>query len=147
MKKKLLIIFLSVAAIFNVAASKSTFFKYDKEQLSKELSTLNSVEQYIKTNDVTYSQLLNNNKDLASVLSFKDVYNLSLAEAEPPLGIPSFWWGCIFGVAGILVVYLITEDKSEVMKAFKGCVVGTLISLVLYLIYVAALAGTAASTI
>lgn len=147
MKKILFVILLGIAAIFNVAASKSSIFSYDKEQLTKELTTLNTVEQYVKTNDITYSELLVNNKDIANVLSFKDVYNLSLAEAEPPLGIPSFWWGCIFGVAGILVVYLITEDKSEVMKAFKGCVVGTLISLVLYIIYIAALAGTAASTI
>ena len=43
---------------------------------------------------------------------------------EPALGIPGFWWGCVLGPVGILVVYLVTEnDKEEVKKALYGCIV------------------------
>jgi len=131
----------------SATANKANLFIYDQEDLYKEFATLNTIENYVKNNDVTYTQLTTKNKEMASALNFKDVYNLSLAEAEPPLGIPSFWWGCLFGVIGILLVYLLTEDKAEVNKAFKGCIVGSLISLVLYIIYVALIVGATASSV
>jgi len=137
MKKNLFLIFTFLMSITYGNANKINFFKYDKEELSKEFVTLDVIENYVKNYNLTYSELAKKEKDLAFFLNFNDVYNLSLAQSEPPLGIPSFWWGCFFGVSGILVVYLITEDKAEVMKAFKGCLISAFVIMCIYVIYIA----------
>ena len=61
-----------------------------------------------------------------------DPFSTDIFFDEPPLGIPSFWWGFCIGVWGIAVVYFVTEDRDETKLAFKGCVVGTLVYVVLY---------------
>jgi len=59
---------------------------------------------------------------------------------EPALGIPGFWWGCVLGPVGILVVYLVTEnDKPEVKKALYGCLVSTGIWVIFEVIWIVAL--------
>jgi hypothetical protein len=46
----------------------------------------------------------------------------------PPMGIPSFLWGCAFGLTGMIIVYLLTDrNKMEVKKAFDGCVVSYIV--------------------
>ncbi len=52
---------------------------------------------------------------------------------EPPLGIPSFLWGCILGIIGILLVYIITDgDKDETKKALWGMLIWVGVWIVLY---------------
>jgi cytochrome c biogenesis protein CcdA len=54
-------------------------------------------------------------------------------DSEPPLGIPSFLWGCILGVVGILLVYILTDgDKAETKKALWGMLVWIGVWVVLY---------------
>jgi cytochrome c biogenesis protein CcdA len=54
-------------------------------------------------------------------------------ENEPPLGIPSFLWGCILGIVGVLIVYIITDgDKAETKKSLWGFLVAVGVYVVLY---------------
>lgn len=54
---------------------------------------------------------------------------------NPPMGIPSFLWGCAFGLTGMIIVYLLTDrNKMEVKKAFDGCVVSYVVGGFVYLI-------------
>jgi Na+/proline symporter len=69
---------------------------------------------------------------IISLIKPAPCFNPAIPFAEPPLGIPSFWWGCIIGVWGIAVVYFVTEDKEETKQALKGCIIGTLVWVVLY---------------
>jgi hypothetical protein len=41
---------------------------------------------------------------------------------ESTLGIPPFLWACVFGLLGILLVFLLT-DKDITNKAAMGCLV------------------------
>jgi len=66
--------------------------------------------------------------------------------SQPPLGIPSFLWGFILGVIGILIVYLITENGDETKKALWGCLAFTVLWVVLYFVLFASMFG-AVSTI
>ena len=45
--------------------------------------------------------------------------------APGPLSIPSFAWGCFFGVAGIVVVNACTSSQEESTKALKGCLINS----------------------
>ncbi len=58
---------------------------------------------------------------------------LMATDSEPPLGIPSFLWGCILGVIGILLVYILTDgDKLETKKALWGMLVWVGVWVILY---------------
>lgn len=116
-------------------------FKIDKAQVQNEFADLYLLEQnVVDHNFMTLSEMENNNLLSADFASM----NLSSSMmSESALGIPGFWWGCIFGPLGILVVYLITDnERSQVKSAFTGCIVGSAISVVLYIIYALAIVST-----
>jgi len=118
---------------FKGFASNSDLFNYDKEEIESAFKELKELEDYVKINDgVTLSDLLASNNQLVTNLYLGDPFSTNIFFDEPPLGIPSFWWGCCIGVWGVAIVYFVTEDKEEVKLAFKGCVIGTLVGVVLY---------------
>jgi hypothetical protein len=142
MKKALLTsVFALLIAVNGVFAGNADMFSYDRDQLNKEFTDLNMLENYVKVNEgITLTSLMDENHPLITGISFVNPFDLTMPFSEPPLGIPSFWWGCIIGVWGIAVVYFVTEDKDETMQALKGCVIGTLVGVILYFgIYVWAL--------
>ncbi len=125
MKKNLLIA--ALAMFFScqgLLANQADDFKYNKQQVQDEFADLNRLEQTVVDNSfMTLSEMQQNNM-IATQFS-----NLNLAGSmmgDPALGIPGFWWGCVFGPVGILAVYVITDnDRSEVKKALTGCLVST----------------------
>jgi len=124
MKHKLLL-FITMAFLLNcdlVFSNVADDFSYDKQQLQDEFTDLNLLEQtVIENNFITLTEMQQKN-----MLS-SDLSNLNLTGSlmmEPALGIPGFWWGCVFGPVGILIVYLVTDnDRDEVKKALYGCIV------------------------
>ncbi len=134
MKKTLLTpVFALIIAVSGVFAGNADLFSYDRSQLDDEFAELNMLENYVKINEgITLTSLIDENHPLIAGISLSNPFAPAIPFDEPPLGIPSFWWGCCIGVWGIAVVYFVTEDKEETKQAFKGCVVGTLVGLVLY---------------
>ncbi|MDY0103632.1 MAG: hypothetical protein RBS07_11915 [Lentimicrobium sp.] len=139
---KIKILLLSMLAIMisasTVLAGESDDFKIDKAQVQNEFADLYNLEQsVVDHNYMTLSEMKTNNL-LSSEFASMNMSNNMMMESA--LGIPGFWWGCIFGPIGILVVYLVTDnDRAEVKSAFTGCIVGTAVSAVLYLIYALAI--------
>jgi len=138
MKKILLIaamaIFMSCQGLW---ANQADDFKYNKQKVQDEFSDLNLLEQTVIDNSfITLSEMKSKNM-LTSEFSN---LNLTSMMMEPALGIPGFWWGCVLGPVGILVVYAVTDnDKDEVKKALYGCLVSTGIWVVFEIIWIAAL--------
>ncbi len=134
MKKTLLTsVFALIIAVSGVSAGNADFFSYDRDQLNDEFAELNLLEDYVKANQgITLTNLLSENNPLVAGISLRNPFAPAIPFEEPPLGIPSFWWGCCIGVWGIAVVYFVTEDREETMSALKGCIVGTLVGVVLY---------------
>lgn len=65
---------------------------------------------------------------------------LSMTDNGPVLGIPSFLWGCVLGLAGLIIVYIVTDNnREEVKKAFTGCLVSVAVAGLLYLVAAAAI--------
>lgn len=113
------------------ANDDASLFNVDQQAIEQELAPLNDLENYVNENaGVTYDEI-----DNPEVLN-KDVVmgDVDLSYG-PPLGIPSFLWGFILGVIGILIVYLITEDGDETKKALWGCLAWTVLWLVLYFVF------------
>lgn len=112
-------------------------FSFDEALINNELNELNELDAYVEANDnVTFASLEDESSSLiANVSSSASPMGMAGGAEEPPLGIPSFLWGCVFGVVGLVVVYIMTEqDMDETKKAFWGCVVSSAVSVVIYLV-------------
>lgn len=125
-KKALL--FLSAGLLIvglNVSAAESDAFNVDKQQIQNEFSDLNALEQtVIDNNNMSLTEMQQNNllPENFDAMNFTNT-NMMM---EPPLGIPGFWWGCVLGVVGVLIVYFLSEkDKAETKQALIGCLVAT----------------------
>jgi hypothetical protein len=130
------------------AMASADLFKFDYAEVVENLTEVATLESFVNANEgVTFSQLEQSNSDLID--NIEGVASFAAAAGDGPAGIPSFWWGCILGIIGILIVYLITEDSDETKSALYGCIVGTVAGAVIYLIIVfafgVALFGAASS--
>lgn len=136
------ILSLTIAGVFlslMVTANNADLFNYDASRINQELMQLQSLENYIAANpDISFTELQSEKNSLVTDLNLNTNFNgsCSAQDGEPPLGISPFIWGCCLGWVGILVVYLITEDKAATKKALNGCIVGSLIGCVSYVAYV-----------
>jgi hypothetical protein len=123
MKKILLLALMAfVMSCQTLWANQSDDFTYNKQQVQDEFSDLNRLEQTVIDNSfMTLSEMQSKNM-LSTQFSSLDLTGSMMM--DPALGIPGFWWGCVLGPVGILVVYLVTDnDGPEVKKAFYGCLV------------------------
>jgi len=120
-----------------VKANDAELFNYDRGSIDLIMTNLTVADNYLNENpDLSMSELLNLGKIAVNGVNYSMGF-LGI-NAEPPLGIPSFIWGCAFGWVGLLVVYLATDkDKEQTHKALIGCAIGTGIEVVVYVIWVA----------
>jgi len=141
MKKALLLLaaFLMVNVTF---ARTADLFSYDKAQVQKALVNADALDHYVSQAMVSLDKIDLANPVTANFLAQSDNNMMD----EPALGIPGFVWGLVLGVIGILVVYLVTEDKEETKKALYGCIVGSLLGLGCYFLLVAGATASAASS-
>lgn len=149
MKKLLLsVFFVCIAAI--TFGNDADLFKLDYNSVQAEFTELNQLAGMVAANtDLTYTELKLSNETLVNNLKLiPDMGVPGAATGEPVLGIPSFLWGCVFGVVGLAVVYIGTDqDTVESKKALWGCVTGTAAVSVVYLIYWLAVVNVAVSAI
>ncbi len=121
-------------------------FNYDEALINDVLSELNDLDAYLESNDeATYETLVANGSDLvANIESTASPMGMAGGDSEPPLGIPSFLWGCVFGILGLLIVYIATDnDKEEAKKAMWGCLASSAVTVVFYLVVWGAWAAAA----
>lgn len=117
-------------------AQDTNLFSYNAADIENQMAQLNSLESYLDEHPgSTFSQLeikesflSPSNSDLSNPFAINFI-------PEDVLGVPSFAWGCCFGVAGVLIVVLVGEDKEETKKALQGCVVSTGVTTVAYVAY------------
>jgi hypothetical protein len=97
----------------------------DEEALELAMQDLNQLDEFLDVNSgVTFADLESAESELIAGFENSTTPLGMEHEGEPPLGIPSFLWGCILGVVGILFVYILTDgDKDETRKALWGMLV------------------------
>lgn len=141
MKKIILLIsILTCILSYNLKASNSDLFQYDENVITEKFQSLNNLELFVNQNQgVTLTEIKANSDNDGLVANLdKNGINYSFNTlADPPLGIPSFMWGCCFGWVGILIVYLSAEDPAETKKSLYGCLVNGGATVVFYVIYYA----------
>jgi hypothetical protein len=137
MKKLLVSVFLVLSAGFTILANDPDLFKLDYKAVQAEFSELNQLASMVTTNaDLTYSSLQLTNSNLVTSLRLVPESELPDGTNNPVLGIPSFLWGCAFGVVGMAVVYIVSnQDMVETKKALWGCIAWTAVVVVLDLVW------------
>lgn len=121
-------------------------FSFNESEINDVLSELNDLDAYLESNEeATYESLLTSGSELvANLESSASPMGMADQNGEPPLGIPSFLWGCVFGILGLLLVYVMTDsNKEETKKAMWGCLAGTAVTVVLYMVVWGVWAATA----
>ena len=138
MKKIILTLCAGLFVTLLASANNADLFKYDANQVNQEMTQLQAIEDYVAANpDMTLSGMQAENNALVSHLNLSsgDFGGIGSLSGEPALGIPSFLWGCVFGVVGVAIVYFVSEDSDETKKAFLGCVVSAAAWILFYVLY------------
>jgi hypothetical protein len=121
--------------------------EFDESEIYAAFADISDLDQYLaQHNDKSYTEVSQENATLLSGISATTTLPFSASSDELVLGIPSFLWGCVFGWVGLLVVYLVLENKVQTKKALTGCIVSTVVGVVFYVIVIAAAASTGTTT-
>lgn len=147
MKKCYLALVAVLAINFTALAGNADLFSYDEAELNSSMVELNELEDFVNANaGVTYADIAASNSQLVENISDQPSISITDAKRNRVLGIPSWIWGCVFGVAGLAVVYFVAEDKEETKEALWGCVASTVLGIVFYFVaWGAIFAGAAAA--
>ncbi len=117
--------------------------EFDESEIYDAFTEVSDLDQYLaQNNDKTYTEISQENATLLNGISSTTTLPFSASSDELVLGIPSFLWGCVFGWVGLLVVYLVLENKAQTKKALTGCVVSTIVGIVFYAVVIAAAASS-----
>lgn len=92
----------------------------------------NNVEDLVSTlennQDLSYTDLEAANSDLIVNVSSSAAVAMNATMADTPPFISAFLWGCLFNVAGMLIVGITTDFDNEQLKSSGwGCLVNTLL--------------------
>lgn len=125
---------IAITLSFSTRAENDSF-SYNSEEVNTHLGPLLKLEQlHKKFPDKTLEELITDNE--LSNYSFTNASKLQNGISEPMPILPAFWWGCLLGWVGILVVFLVTQDSLQTQNALWGCIVSALFSCTLYAIIV-----------
>ncbi len=122
MKKILLVLLILHSGLFCYAKNGS-LFSYDAIQVEKALFSVNMVDEYVSKAKVSADKLQFDNFVLKNFI----ISSVLPLTEHPVLGIPSFCWGFFLNGIGVLIVYMLAEDKKEIKMAINGCVVNSTI--------------------
>jgi hypothetical protein len=135
---------------FNASASVAEVFEMDENFVNTELAQLNELDEFVAANEgITLSEMDASNGLLAELNGSSDILRTLelIGRGDPPLGIPSFLWGACFGVAGIAIVYFVTDDRDETKKALTGCAIVQGALILIYVIVWVLILGSAATAV
>lgn len=126
----------------------SEIVDFNEDAFYEEFSELSSLEEFLETNETSYSELVAIESSLIASVAPEPLLPFSddVDSEGPALGIPSFLWGCVLGWVGLLIVYLVTENTDETKKALWGCIASSVIGVVIYVVIIAAAATTTSTS-
>jgi hypothetical protein len=146
MKKLFLTLFLGTLVVGSTFASASAdIFTIDEARIEADFAELNTLDAYLDEHEGLSLEDLQNSGAAMSLNLSPETMNGLAAMSEAPLGIPSFLWGCVLGWVGILIVYLVSEDKDETKKALYGCLAWTAVGILWYVLWITVFVTAASS--
>ena len=133
----------------NTPSIEESAFILNQNELDLVFAELNELDNYLTSNEgLTYADLQAEGSTLIANISDITAPLGQTQEGEAPLGIPAFWWGCILGWVGLLIVYVVTDkDQVQTKKALNGCLISSGVNVLIVIIYYVWLASEVNSII
>lgn len=133
---------LSAVTTIDPVTGPKDIFKEQSTSIDDEMSDLNELNQLIIENNYDYDELqLNHAESVDDINLSSEVDGLFDSHPDSPLGIGGFWWGCVLGWVGMLIVYLSMDEgedrKDQVKKALYGCLIATAVGVLLWVVVIA----------
>jgi hypothetical protein len=127
MRKTVIIsLLLLLLVVNNNYAGSASLFEFDQNQVYNELADLSQLEAYVNQHEGSTLTALIAEKNFLVAGKLSNLLQSCYLEGDN-IKFP-FCWGCFFGPVGWLVVVIVTNrQKTPSMKAFKGCVIGSVV--------------------
>jgi hypothetical protein len=133
--KKIFALITILALSFTMAIAAEPI-NFDAQNIDAEFEQLNKIEKFVQNNEgTTLDNLKSQNSELLTDISIEADSASVVASSDLPAGIPAFWWGCVLSWVGLILVYVLTDkDSAQTKKALIGCLVGTGVSVIFYVL-------------
>lgn len=121
-------------------------FNTSSDAIDTELNQLQNMNNLVINNDYDFDALNANHAEMVSQSKLSSKAAAGIFEGHPdnPLGIPGFWWGFCLGWVGMLIMYLTMDEgaarKEQVKNALYGCIIFSVLWLVIWFGVIAAAA-------
>ena len=116
--------------VSKITADEIDVFQFNEDEIYMQFDDLSELEALVATSDITYSELENEKWELIELVNNNNMIPVPISqdnEMKPPV-MSGFLWGCLFGLMGVVVVYVSTDDDSlHRKKAMNGCIVGSIV--------------------
>ncbi|MDA3816612.1 MAG: hypothetical protein PF486_04485 [Prolixibacteraceae bacterium] len=123
---------LFAASIFSFASNMS----FDESEIYSAFDEISEVSQFIETNNASYSDLEANNYSTSNIMNTAAIASSMQDEKTGPPILSAFWWGCLTGPIGIVVVAVTTDNnKEQIKKSVFGCAIPVGCSALSYALY------------
>jgi hypothetical protein len=122
----------------NAPVLEESLFILDQAAMDLAFSELDELDSFLAQNEgVTYADLQAADSDLITdITDATSPMGQGAASDDPLFGIPAFWWGCVLGWVGLLLVFLLTDkDRALTKKALTGCLISSGVAIVISGVY------------
>lgn len=135
------LLFIAFQLQANVPASDNVA-DFNETEIYAAFNEIDDLVEVVSASDVSYASLQVENSALLENVSSSAAIALGMSNGDVPPLMSAFWWGCIFGLIGIVLVAVTTDsDKAQIRSSVRGCVFSSLAYIVVYVIYGIAIMG------
>ncbi len=109
---------------------------FDESEIYSAFSEISDATEFIESTNASYADLEANGFS-ASLITNTAAIATSIQDenTEPPV-LSAFWWGCLTGPIGIVVVAVTTDNnKEQIKKSVFGCAIPVGCSALSYALY------------
>jgi hypothetical protein len=134
-------------ATLSLSAGDEAIVNFDESEIYSSFDQVSDLVSYVSENEaVTYSDVASVNNELVENVSSSAAVALSNSSQDSPPLISAFWWGCLTGPIGIVVVAVTTgSDKEQIKKSAIGCAIPAGIAILYYVIVIVIVGASVAS--
>lgn len=117
------------ATAINTDSEIDAVVDFDEASIYNAFDEVDELLATLENNsDITYSELEAKGSEMIANVSSSAAVAMSSSNYDSPPFISAFLWGCIFNLAGVLIVGITTDfDNEQLKKSAWGCLFNSLL--------------------
>ncbi|HKK81825.1 MAG TPA: hypothetical protein VJ909_06240 [Prolixibacteraceae bacterium] len=119
---------------------------FDESEIYSAFNEISEATEFIESTNASYADLEANGFSASAIANTAAIATSMQDENMEPPVLSAFWWGCLTGPVGIVVVAVTTDNnKEQIKKSVFGCAIPTGCSALSWIAYYALYATAATS--